>query len=88
MKIDNEGTDLIDISYFDNICSKFKVSFSKEELKRLQKLFKEKPEGADFKTLNTNKETIDYDLINYKKLSYKLGLHKDSLNFIQGALSS
>jgi hypothetical protein len=51
-------------------------------------LFKEKPEGGDFTTLNTNKETIDYDLINYKKLSYKLGLHKDSLNHIQGGLSS
>ena len=79
---------MIDITYFDNICQKFKVNFNKEELKRLQKLFKDKPEGGEFTTLNTNKETIDYDLINYKKLSYKLGLHKDSLNFIQGALSS
>lgn len=35
LKIDSEGTDLIDISYFDNVCQKFKVNFNKEELKRL-----------------------------------------------------
>ena len=27
-------------------------------------------------------------MINYKKLSYRLGLHKDSMNFIQGGLST
>lgn len=43
LKIDSEGTDLIDISYFDNVCQKFKVNFNKEELKRLQKLFQERP---------------------------------------------
>lgn len=51
-------------------------------------MFKEKPGSGEFNTLNSNKETIDYDLINYKKLSYKLGLHKDSMNFIQGGLST
>jgi hypothetical protein len=55
VKIDSENTDLIDITYFDNICQKFKVNFSKEEIKRISKLFKERPEG-DFNTLNSHKE--------------------------------
>ena len=74
MDDDNSGT--IDILVFDNICMKFSISFTKEELKRIAKSF----------AAESQDEYDDYNkvIINYKRLSYFLGLHKNSFNYIAG----
>lgn len=74
---DTEDSGCITLKEFDDVCLKFKVSFNKQELGWIRKMF------ADELA-----ETGRQDLINYRRLSYTLGLHKDSLNYISGRLQS
>lgn len=63
----------MDIKEFDQVCLRYNVSLSTEELKKIQVLYS--PE--------------DDEMINYKWLSYHLGLHKDSFNHMNSvALNS
>ncbi len=75
---DENDSGCIDILDFDKQCLKFQVSFTKEELRRIAKSF----------SVDPNSDDIDNDynriVINYKRLSYFLGLHKSSFNYIAG----
>lgn len=87
VQVDFMESGMVELREFDQICLKFKVSFSKEELKKLKGLFCENfdPNTPVHDMAPTHQ---DKDMINYKKLSMQLGLHKDSFNFVNGNLSA
>ena len=71
---DNE--DMIDVKDFDIICMKYNVNLSSEELKKMRELYC----GA------TDDNEDSPKMFNYRQLSYHLGLHKDSFNFMQTSI--
>lgn len=70
---------------FEQLCYRFKVSLTSDELKRILKLFGVgnllvKSTGDLQGTMTIGE---DVQLINYFKLSQQFNLHKDSYNYIQ-----
>ena len=62
------------------------MTFTKEELKKIKRLFcdeLENTESVDLMTIGR-----ECDQMNFKKLSHYFGLHKESLNHVNGLVSS
>ena len=66
--IDEDETNLVELEKFDLACQKQNVFLNSEDLRKLMKLF--------------GSEKNDTEMINYKMLSFALGLHKDSFNYL------
>ena len=79
---DEKQTGIIDLSEFDKVCLNHKIGLSKEELQLINRLFGEDDRAYD-DTLNSGNKSI-----NYKRLSYYLGLHKDSFNYLSNSQSN
>ena len=92
MNQDQNETSLVDLNQFDDLCVRFKISLTSEELMKIKKLFGVQiEEQGDEEVLYENTMWQQQsDLINYRRLSFYLGLHKDSLNFLnkQGPVQS
>jgi len=74
---------VVDLRTFDEACQKYKVNFTREELKKIKKLF-----GDDDNASMVSKSILDTDQINFHQISYNLGLHRDSYNFLSQSVTS
>jgi len=72
-----EGDDLVDLREFDNVCLRYNASLTNEDMKRLQAWFCE-PVALD-------QDPVPPAMLNFRLMSVSLGLHKDSLNFVQAS---
>ena len=75
------STTLVDIRTFDKTCLRHNVALTKEELKKVVKLFS--PESREI--ANSARQTIslqDNQKVDFMQMSIRLGLHKDSYNYI------
>jgi len=63
---------------FDQTCQKHGVSLSKNDLKKLMQQFAQEAE-----TSKIDSTGFDLQIINYRKLSIQLGLHKESYNYLK-----
>lgn len=95
--MDLDCTDLVELKDFDQVCQKFKVNCTKEELKKIQRLCGDRPNHTQSTSYvvnpithqpieTVNQTILDSEVINYRRLSYQLGLHKDSLNYMSRQL--
>ena len=64
---------------FDKACLKVGVNFTKEELKKINNLFGESNQAGTI---------TDTDMINFHQISYQLGLHRGSYNYLNQSISS
>lgn len=76
---------VVDVSTFDETCQKYNVNLTREELKKIKKLFGESNKDYDTSTIMS---INDQDLINYHAISHRLGLHKDSFNHLSQSMNS
>lgn len=72
--LDCEGRGVISLSNFEQILQKQNVSIVRDEMKQLLRMF-----GQDMEHGEPDHEE---ELINYKRLSIQLGLHKESYNYL------
>lgn len=72
------SSDFVTLRDFDEVCQKFRVNFTKEELAKIQKLF-----AANSSSKNVVGEGAQFSLrgvINFVSISHLMGLHRDSYN--------
>lgn len=67
---------------FESTCEKFRVVLTNEELRRIKDLFCEETESGREETVLSPKSMEKKAVLNFKKMSLYLDLHKESLNFI------
>ena len=80
---ENNENGFISLSEFDSTCYNNKVVFTKDELVRISNMAG--VEQEDYKDYNMRTfDTIDKSkiMINFRKLSAMLGIHKDSYNHV------
>ena len=77
---ENNKNGCINLSEFDSTCYNNKVVFTKDELVRISKMAGVEDEDYNMRTF----DTIDKGklMINFRKLSAMLGIHKDSYNHV------
>jgi len=81
--IDQKGLGIIPISEFQSCCEKCKVSIVPLEQKQLMKQFGVAHDKGDLEAIGLRSDSVEAsELLNYKRLSIKLGLHKDSFNYL------
>ena len=79
--VDQAGLGVINITEFLQICDRNRVSIIPLESKQLMKQFGVANDSQDMEALGLN-ENEAQDLINFKRLSIHLGLHKESYNYL------
>lgn len=81
--VDAQGTGVVKISDFQKVCERNGVSIIPLEIKQLLKLYSVASDAQDLDRhgLEHNPDSA-LDLLNYKRLSVGLGLHKDSYNYL------
>jgi len=80
-QVDDAGTGAIRQDEFISLCEKFKVSIIPIEQKQLMKQFALSNDMNEAEALGF-RDSEASDMINYRKLSIHLGLHKSSYNFL------
>lgn len=85
--MDSKDTGTIELYDFDRICLKFKINFTKEELKKIAKNYRaEVLDETPYSNIIESGLNYGSTTINYRVLSQQLGLHKDSLNFMSTSM--
>lgn len=89
---DPKDNGLINIKEFDQVCLKFKINFTREEMRQIKKLFgDESGHVIQMGAFTDKKRSISssmVDQVNYKTMSNNLGLHKASMNHLSSTLSA
>lgn len=86
---DTKDSGLVHISDFDAACLKFKINFTREEIRTIKKLFGDPSKNS---LLLGGGSSVLYspqdDMVNYKSISVVLGLHKESYNHLASTVSA
>ena len=71
-----DNDDMVDLKDFDLICMKYNVNLTSEEIKKMRELYCGASDDSD-----ESPKTF-----NYRQLSYYLGLHKESFNYMNTSM--